>query len=194
MALLAWASASGASIVEDDYDGEYRYGGRSVTAVQGLDGGGRVIYVGTFTKMLFPSLRLAYVVVPDGLAEPFVRARRLQDGHPPALAQAVAADFLADGHLAAHLRRMRALYAERRNTLAEAVRAELGGAASSRGSRRGSTRCCASAAPTIAPWPAERLRSASTRSRCRRSTPARGRRTGSSSATRVCAPKRSAPA
>jgi GntR family transcriptional regulator/MocR family aminotransferase len=137
LALLAWASASSAWVLEDDYDGEYRYGGRSVAAIQGLDGGGRVLYVGTFTKVLFPSLRLAYAVLPEALVEPFVHARRLQDGQAPALAQAVAADFLAEGHLAAHLRRMRALYAERRDALAEAVGAELRGAACLEGAEAG---------------------------------------------------------
>jgi len=126
LALLAWAEREGALLVEDDYDGEYRYGGRATASIQGLDRGGRVLYLGTFTKVLFPSLRLAWAVLPEGLVEPFVQARRLQDGQPPGLSQAVAADFVGEGHLGAHLRRMRALYAERRDLLEGLLRAALG--------------------------------------------------------------------
>ena len=96
-------------------------------AVERLDAGGRVIYAGTFNKPLFPSLRLAYVVVPPAQVDAFTAARAQADGCPPALSQAVLADFIADGHFGAHLRRMRAVYAERRMTLLDAVGLEAGG-------------------------------------------------------------------
>jgi len=95
--------------------------------VQGLDEAGRVIYSGTFNKPLFPALRLAYVVVPDALVDAFASARVQVDGCPPALTQAVLADFVGDGHFGAHLRRMRAVYAERRMTLLDCAELELGG-------------------------------------------------------------------
>jgi GntR family transcriptional regulator/MocR family aminotransferase len=126
LALLGWAARAGAWIFEDDYDSELRYTGRPLAAVQGLDAAGRVIYAGTFNKPLFPSLRLAYVVVPDALVDAFAAARTQTDGCPPALAQAVLADFIADGHFGAHLRRMRGVYAERRMTLLDAVEMEIG--------------------------------------------------------------------
>ena len=114
LALLEWARRSDAWIIEDDYDGEFRYDGRPLTAIQTLDRAGRVLYGGTFTKSLYPSLRLAYVVLPPDLVTPFVTLRTQVDGHPPPFLQRVAADFLAEGHFDAHLRRMRALYRERR--------------------------------------------------------------------------------
>ncbi|HKV11377.1 MAG TPA: PLP-dependent aminotransferase family protein [Thermoanaerobaculia bacterium] len=128
LALLAWAGRAGSWIVEDDYDSELRYTGRPLAAIQGLDSGGRVLYVGTFTKALFPGLRLAYLVAPEDLVDAFVHARTLMDGHTPTLLQAVLADFLAEGHFGAHVRRMRALYHERRDALVEAAegRAVLG--------------------------------------------------------------------
>ena len=113
--LLAWARRSDAWIIEDDYDGEFRYDGRPLTAIQGLDTAGRVIYVGTFTKSLYPSLRLAYAVLPEDLVASFVAARTQVDGHPPPFLQRVTADFLSFGHFDAHLKRMRALYRERRD-------------------------------------------------------------------------------
>lgn len=115
LALLAWARRNDAWIVEDDYDGEFRYDGRPFTAIQGLDSAGRVIYVGTFTKSLYPALRLAYVVLPPDLVTSFVNARTQVDGHPPPFLQRVVADFIAFGHFDAHLKRMRALYRERRD-------------------------------------------------------------------------------
>ncbi len=129
LALLDWAAAAGAVVLEDDYDSEFRYGGRPIAAIQGLDRAGRVVYVGTFSKALYPSLRLAYAIVPEALVDAYVRARRLVDGHPPVLLQAVVADFMEGGHFVAHLRAMCARYGERRAALVEAVRAELGGAA-----------------------------------------------------------------
>ena len=128
LAPLDWASRAGAVVIEDDYDWEYSYQEPPVAAIQGLDEAGRVVYVGTFTKVLYPSLRLAYAVVPDTLVEPYVRARRLTDGHPPVLLQAVTADFIEEGHFGAHLRSTRSLYAERRGVLVDAVRSELAGA------------------------------------------------------------------
>ena len=125
--LLRWASRAGAWIVEDDYDGEYRYSGRPLEALQGLDAEGRVIYIGTFSKVLFPALRLGYVVVPPDLVDAFVAARELSDRHSPVIEQAVLADFIAEGHFARHVRRMRTLYAARQAALVEAAREELDG-------------------------------------------------------------------
>lgn len=125
LALLHWAERASAWIVEDDYDAEYRYEGRPVAAIQGLDPAGRVLYVGTFSKTLFPSIRFAYVVLPMHLVSAFANARALMDGHTPQLTQAALADFIVEGHFGAHLRRMRALYRERRDTLVRAVEDEL---------------------------------------------------------------------
>ncbi|HVE73333.1 MAG TPA: PLP-dependent aminotransferase family protein [Thermoanaerobaculia bacterium] len=115
LALLAWARRSDAWIIEDDYDGEFRYDGRPLSAIQSLDTASRVIYVGTFTKSLYPALRLAYVILPPDLVAPFVTARTQVDGHPPPFLQRVTADFMHYGHFDAHLKRMRALYRERRD-------------------------------------------------------------------------------
>ena len=126
MTLLSWANRRCAWIVEDDYDSEYRYTGRPLPALQGLDTGGRVIYTGTFSKVLFPALRLGYLVVPETLADAFVAARALADRHPPGLEQVLVAEFLGEGHFTRHVRRMRALYAERQSLLVEAAGRELG--------------------------------------------------------------------
>jgi GntR family transcriptional regulator / MocR family aminotransferase len=125
--LLAWATQARAWIIEDDYDSEYRYTGRPLASLQGLDRDTRVIYVGTFSKVLFPALRLAYLVVPAALVEAFTTMRTLVSRHPPLLEQHVLAAFLAEGHFARHLRRMRALYARRQQALVDAARRELGG-------------------------------------------------------------------
>jgi len=125
LALLAWAERANAWIVEDDYDSEFRYVGRPIAATQGLDTSGRVIYVGTFNKVMFPSLRLAYLVVPPDLVNGFVAARALGDGHPPVLAQAAMTDFIEHGHFGAHVRQMRALYHERRDALLDALHSQL---------------------------------------------------------------------
>jgi GntR family transcriptional regulator/MocR family aminotransferase len=127
LALLEWAAQADAWIVEDDYDSEYRYAGPPLTALQGLDTQGRVIYMGTFSKVLFPALRLGYVVVPPDLVDPFISARALSDRHPPTLEQAVLADFMADGHFARHIRRMRLLYAERQEVLVRTAARRLEG-------------------------------------------------------------------
>ncbi len=124
--LLAWAARSGAFIIEDDYDSEFRFVGRPLAALQGLDEAGRVVYVGTFNKLMFPALRLAYLIAPPDLAGRFVSARALVDGHTSTLPQAALADFIREGHLGTHLRHMRTVYEERRQALVEAV-AGLGG-------------------------------------------------------------------
>ncbi|HEX6370908.1 MAG TPA: PLP-dependent aminotransferase family protein [Longimicrobium sp.] len=125
--LLEWARGADAWILEDDYDSEFRYGGRPLMALQGLDGGSRVIYLGTFSKSVFPALRIGFVVVPQPLAEAFVRARLVTDQHPPTLDQLTLADFIRGGHFARHLRRMRRAHESRQNVLIEEVRRELGG-------------------------------------------------------------------
>lgn len=137
LALLDWTRRANAWIIEDDYDGEFRYDGRPLAAIQGLDTTGRVLYAGTFTKSLYPSLRLAYLVVPPDLAGPFVRARTQIDGHPATFMQAVVADFLAGGHFGAHVRRMRALYRSRRDILLETLQRRLRGRADVAGSDAG---------------------------------------------------------
>jgi GntR family transcriptional regulator/MocR family aminotransferase len=124
--LLDWAEASGAWILEDDFDSEFRYEGAPVTSLQGLDRNARVVYIGTFSKILFPSLRLGYIVIPPDLVERFLAARFAFDLGPPTLSQAVLADFLAEGHFARHIRRMRQVYAERRAALIAALRRRLG--------------------------------------------------------------------
>ncbi len=113
LALLEWARAASALIFEDDYDAEYRYAGRPVPALQGLDRHGVVSFAGTFSKVLFPSLRLGYLVVPPDLVEPLAAAKSVASRHAPLLDQAVLCDFIADGHFGRHLRRMREVYAER---------------------------------------------------------------------------------
>jgi len=123
--LLTWAQEANAWILEDDYDSEYRYRGRPIPALQGLGTGGRVIYVGTFTKVLFPSLRLAYLVCPPELMPAFVAARGLQDGHTPVQSQEVAAEFLSRGSFSAPLRRMRTLYGQRQEILQGLLRERL---------------------------------------------------------------------
>jgi GntR family transcriptional regulator/MocR family aminotransferase len=126
-ALLEWARTCDAWIVEDDYDSEFRYLGDPVTALHGLDGGARVLYVGTFSKTLFPALRLAYLIVPPDLADGFAAARATLDHHASTVDQAVLAEFIGEGHFARHVQRMRRLYRRRRDTLVAAVHRELGG-------------------------------------------------------------------
>ena len=125
--LLRWAAETGAWILEDDYDSEFRYDARPLASLQGMDDGGRVIYVGTFSKTLFPALRLGYLVVPDALVDAFRAARAAADRHSPVVDQAVLADFLTEGHFARHVRRMRRLYAERQDALIRAIRERLEG-------------------------------------------------------------------
>jgi GntR family transcriptional regulator / MocR family aminotransferase len=125
--LLNWAIAEGAWIVEDEYDAEYRYFGRPVPALQSLDESGSVIYIGTFTKMLFNSLRLGFVVLPDRVVDTFAAARSLSDRHPPTIQQAILAEFILEGYFSHHVRRMRQVYAERASILVEAAKRRLGG-------------------------------------------------------------------
>ncbi len=122
LALLEWAREAGAWVIEDDYDSEYRYVGRPLAALQGLDTAGRVIYSGTFSKVLCPALRLGYLVVPRDLIDAFVTARLFADMHPPLLEQVALTEFMTEGHFARHIRRMRMLYAERQAALVEAAR------------------------------------------------------------------------
>jgi GntR family transcriptional regulator/MocR family aminotransferase len=124
--LLEWAQARDAFIVEDDYNSEYRYSGRPLASLQGLDRDGRVIYLGTFSKTIFPALRLGYLVVPTNLIEVFAAARALTDLHSPLLDQAVLAEFIAERHYARHIRRMRGIYEERQQVLVEEVSKNLG--------------------------------------------------------------------
>lgn len=119
--LLDWAKRANAYILEDDYDSEFRFATRPLATLQGLDNANRVIYIGTFSKVLFPSIRIGYMILPSPLVDSFLKVRRLIDIHSPILEQAALADFMAEGHFTRHLRRMRALYAERRSTLLKAA-------------------------------------------------------------------------
>jgi GntR family transcriptional regulator/MocR family aminotransferase len=125
--LLRWAAGANAWIVEDEYDAEYRYSGRPVAALQALDSAGCVIYVGTFTKMLFNALRLGFMVLPERIVEGFAAARTVVDLHPPTLDQAILAEFITEGHFGHHLRRMRQTYAERIDVLKTAADKHLNG-------------------------------------------------------------------
>ncbi len=127
LALLQWARRTGAWVLEDDYDSEYRYTGKPLPSLQGMDADGRVIYVGTFSKVLFPAIRVGYIVSPPGLTPAFVAARSL-DGHATAsLDHAALSDFIVGGYFARHLRRMRMIYAARQRSLLSAARSELTG-------------------------------------------------------------------
>src|SRR6184192_2915223 len=125
--LLRLARRARAWVLEDDYDSEFRYSSRPIPALQGLDQDGRVIYLGTFSKTLFPALRLGYAVVPADLVRPFTAVRSVLDVHSPVLEQAVLAEFITAGYFERHLRRMRALYAERQQVLLEEARRHLAG-------------------------------------------------------------------
>lgn len=125
--LLAWAARASAWIIEDDYDNECRFSGHPLPALQGMDDAHRVLYVGTFSKTVFPSLRIGYLIAPPDLVQPLVRARALADGRPASVDQAILADFLTEGHFTRHVRRMRALYADRQRQLVQHASAELAG-------------------------------------------------------------------
>jgi GntR family transcriptional regulator/MocR family aminotransferase len=127
LCLLRWATRADAWIVEDDYDSEFRYATRPLACLQGMDADGRVVYIGTFSKTLFPALRLGYLVVPEQVADTFRAARAVCDRHSPTVDQAVLADFIGDGHFGRHVRRMRTLYEERQAALVAAGRALLDG-------------------------------------------------------------------
>jgi GntR family transcriptional regulator / MocR family aminotransferase len=135
--LLDWAQSSGSWIIEDDYDSEYRYESLPIASLQGLDADARVIYIGTFSKVLFPSLRLGYVVIPPDLADGFLTIRRAMDLGAPGFYQEVLADFIGEGHFARHIRRMRVLYHARRTALVASIGKELGPAVDVLGSEAG---------------------------------------------------------
>lgn len=116
-ALLQWAQAQRAVIIEDDYDSEFRYIDRPIESLQGLDEANVVVYLGTFSKVLFPSLRLGYVIVPDSLLGPILAAKWITDRHTPALEQRIVATFMQEGHYQRYLRRMHRLYTDRRKVL-----------------------------------------------------------------------------
>jgi GntR family transcriptional regulator / MocR family aminotransferase len=126
MQLLKWAAGNGTWIIEDDYDSEFRFDSRPIASLQGLDSVARVIYMGTFSKVLFPALRLGYLVLPEDLLSACRKARDCMDIFSPTLNQAVLTDFIREGHFARHLRRMRMLYMERRKTLVNALQIHLG--------------------------------------------------------------------
>lgn len=126
LAVIEWARQRRAWIIEDDYDSEFHYEGRPTACVQGLDPHDRTLYIGTFTKSMFPGLRIGYLVLPPQLVGPMTAARTLQDGHNASLAQLTLARFIEGGHFSAHVRTMRALYAARRDILAEQVQNRLG--------------------------------------------------------------------
>ncbi len=126
LSLLDWADTHGAFVIEDDYDSELRYEGPPLEAVAALDQHRRVLYVGTLSKVLFPALRLGYVVLPDSLVQVFVAAKRLTDRHSPSLEQRVLADFFAEGHFARHLRRMRRRNSHRLQVFRQALQDVFG--------------------------------------------------------------------
>jgi GntR family transcriptional regulator/MocR family aminotransferase len=127
LALLEWARRRGAWVIEDDYDSEYRYVSRPLGALQGMEVGPgpaserRVVYIGTFSKVLFPALRVGYLVVPASLRDAFVVARDASDLFPSTLYQLVLAEFITEGHFARHLRRMRGVYVGRREVLLDGL-------------------------------------------------------------------------
>lgn len=125
LALLNWAREQDAFILEDDYDGALRYEDRPLAALQGLDEEGHVIYLGSFSKVLFPALRLGYVVLPPPLLDPYLRAKGIVDRGAPTLTQAAVADFITEGHFERHLRHLRLVYGRRRALLVEALNTVL---------------------------------------------------------------------
>ncbi|MCK6959231.1 PLP-dependent aminotransferase family protein [Enterobacter kobei] len=118
LAVIDWANRHAAWIIEDDYDSEFHYEGKPMACLQGLDAYNRTIYIGTFTKSLFPGLRIAYMIVPSELTEPFTMARTLMDGHTASITQLTLAKFLEGGHFGAYIRKMRNVYVARRDKLA----------------------------------------------------------------------------
>ena len=137
LALLAWAATHGSYVIEDDYDSEYRYAGRPIEAMQSLDGNGRVIYVGTLSKILFPALRLGYLVLPKPLVEVFRTVKYLSDRHTASLLQDVVTEFVAQGHFERHLRRARKRNAQRRVALLRVLGREFGDTISVQGANAG---------------------------------------------------------
>jgi GntR family transcriptional regulator/MocR family aminotransferase len=137
LALLDWAQQRGATLLEDDYDGEFRYEGRPLACLQSLDRDGRVVYVGTASKLLFPALRIGWVVVPPSLADAFRAAKAITDTGTATVEELAFADFVREGHLERHVRRARKRHAERRRALLEAVEHELEGRATLVGASAG---------------------------------------------------------
>ena len=125
------------SCLEDDYDSEFRYDGRPVESLQGLDGHGRVVYAGSASKLMFPSLRIGWLVVPPALVDPFLRAKAVADTGTPGLEQLALAEFIAQGHLERHVRRQRTRNGERRAVLLDAVERHLGSRATVQGAEAG---------------------------------------------------------
>ena len=126
MSILNWANTTGSWIIEDDYDSEYRFDRRPIASLQGMDAHGRVIYIGTFSKILFPALRVGYVVVPKDLVPVFSAVRDAEDIFSSTFYQAVLTDFIHEGHFARYIRHLRMLYLERRENLVNAMRKEIG--------------------------------------------------------------------
>ena len=135
--LIERARRTGAVIVEDDYDSEYRYSGPPLPCMQGLAEKAPVVYIGTFSKVMFPALRIGYLIAPKKLVSTFTRAKWLVDRQTPMLEQAVLADFLREGHLERHVRRMRRLYGGRRQALIESLARHFGDAAQCLGDEAG---------------------------------------------------------
>ncbi|MDY6899272.1 MAG: PLP-dependent aminotransferase family protein [Cyanobacteriota bacterium] len=135
--LLNWAQQTGGLIVEDDYDSEFRYGEKPIPALQGLDKSDSVLYIGTFSKVLFPSLRIGYLVLPKSLVSIFTRAKWLNDRHLPILEQQALADFIESGYLERHIRKMRSIYNKRRQTLVKALKKHFGKRAEILGEKAG---------------------------------------------------------
>lgn len=127
LALLRWARTHGVPVIEDDYDSEFRFAGKPVPALKGLQGGADVVLLGTFNKTLFPSLRLGYMVLPDARIEPMLRLRRKTDRYPSRLPELILTEFINEGHFGKHLRRMRELYGSRLAALQDAARKQLTG-------------------------------------------------------------------
>lgn len=135
--LLAWAQQSRKLIIEDDYDSEFRYGEKPIPALQGLDRSDSVLYIGTFSKILFPSLRIGYLVIPKDLVTIFTRAKWLSDRHLPILEQQALAEFINEGYLERHIRKMRSIYDKRRQTLVKALKKYFGKRAKILGEKAG---------------------------------------------------------
>jgi GntR family transcriptional regulator/MocR family aminotransferase len=135
--LLEWAQSAGAWIIEDDYDSEYRYESPPISSLQGLDTNSRVIYIGTFSKVLFPSLRLGYIVIPTDLIDRFAAIRQSMDLCPSPTNQAVLTEFIREGHFARHIRKMRQLYGERRQVLVKEIERQLGSSCTMMGGEAG---------------------------------------------------------
>jgi GntR family transcriptional regulator / MocR family aminotransferase len=127
LSLLSWAYETNALVIEDDYDSEYRFEGRPLPALQGLDKRGSVIFLGSFSKVLFPALRLGYVALPTRVLDPILALRVSVDFYPPAPIQATLCDFITEGHLGRHIRRMREMYANRLGALQDAAQRYLSG-------------------------------------------------------------------